>query len=205
MGVTQDILKAIERTIYDAYRCPVLRDTIVLEEAASDAKCKKVSFANAKAVLVYKFDQVVLDDQGKKIKEPFPFLAKENPIRSKCDFLIFHARENADGKEKLYVFVCNMKSELPGNAIRQFEAGFVLSEFLLQTAIRCLNSWSSNQSGRQQLDYKALIKENLLEWRPISIAMKKFPVLKGGNKPHPQMKTKHIDCNESYNFMTLLT
>ena len=190
--MTHDILAAIERTIFPGYRCPVVRDSIVLEENAKDAICKKVTFLDAQNVLVYKFDQVVDDPDGKPIKEAFLFLSKEDRVRSKCDYLIFHARENAKGQPKLYVFVCNLKSGTAGNLIDQFHSGSILGESLVQTAIRCLNAWSSSKKGFDALDFKALVKEKMIEIKGVAIGTKRLPIQKGYNLPGPQNTMKQL-------------
>lgn len=202
--MNQDILVAIERTVFAAYQCPVIRDSIVLEETGTDAKCKKVTFTGAQNVLVYKFDQEIIDGDGKPIKEPFPFLSKGS-ARSKCDFLIFHARENSKGHPKMYVFVCNLKSDKTGNLIDQFNSGAILGEFLIQTAIRCLNSWSSDKKGIEALDFKTLLKEKSIEVKRIAIGTKRYPIQKGYNVPAPTNNVKQLNCNEVHNFMALLS
>jgi hypothetical protein len=202
--MTQDILAAIEKTIFPGYRCPLVRDSIVLVEESKDAVCKKVTFLEAVNVLVYKFDQLIDDADGKPIKEPFLFLSKESPIRSKCDYLIFHARENSKGQPKLYIFVCNLKSDQAGNLIDQFNSGSIFGEFLVQTAIRCLNSWSSSKKGFDALDYRMLLKEKMIEVKGVAIGTKKYPIQKGYNVPGPQSTMKQLNCNEVHNFMTLL-
>lgn len=203
--MTQEILSAIEKTIFHGYRCPVVRDSIVLEETSKDAICKKVTFLKAQNVLVYKFDQEVEDGEGRPIKEPFLFLSNEPQVRSKCDYLIFHARENSRGEPKLYIFVCNLKSDKAGNLIDQFNSGSIFGEFLVQTAIRCLNSWNSSKKGYETLDFKELLKEKVIEVKRVAIGTKKYPIQKGYNVPTPTNIVKQLRFNEIHNFMTLLS
>lgn len=201
--MTVEILSAIESVVYAGYQCPVVRDSIVLEEPqAKLGQCQSVTFINAKDVLVYKFDQTVEDEQGKKIKEPFPFLDKKKPTRSKCDFLIFHSRVLGSGAKRLYVFICNMKSDEPGNVLDQFNSGEILGDFLIQTAIRCLNYWKSNVPSIP-IDYRSSIRAKEIEYWRVSIANRKFPIQKGKTVPNSLNKAKHIECNKVHDFMEL--
>lgn len=201
--MTAEILSAIERVVYKGYRCPTVRDSIVLDEPqATLGQCQSVTFTNAKDVLVYKFDQMVDDEQGRKIREPFLFLSKEKPARSKCDFLIFHTRLLGSGARRLYVFVCNMKSDEPGNSVDQFNSGEILSEFLVQTALRCLNFWNGGDTSGH-FDYCNALKTKDIEFRRVSIANRRFRIQKGNTLPKHKLNVRQVECNRIYDFIDL--
>lgn len=196
-----DYLAAIKRVILDGYFVPQTGTTVrLVEEANKSSGCQEVNFKNAENVIVFKFDQTVTSN-GKKIVEPFPFLSEESPARSKCDYILFHIRERR-GEVAIFVIVCNLKSGKQGNMLDQLHSGTILGEFILKTAIRCLNSWMENQKGFVPLEYSRLQKR--IVFREVAIATKKFPIRKGVTKPGLPIQRIQLECGKTHEFNKLI-
>ncbi len=127
------------------------------------------------------------------------FLSATTPIRSLCDYLIFYKHTTQQSGEKLYVVICNMKSGNSSNMEEQMKSGTILSEFILQTAIRCHNSWNSQTKTYIELDYNKFVKDFVI-FKEIAI-YSKLPPVKGNSKPqkNPTKRSKLI-CDKTYQF-----
>jgi hypothetical protein len=196
-----ELLKSIEKVVFERYNCAVKNNRIELAETHPDAACKNLTIKDAIDVLVYKFDRSIKDFEGNVIKEPFPFLSAESPVRSKCDYIIFHARKDHKGREKLYVLICNMKSKQKSNMQDQLKSGRILSEFILNTSIRCQDQWKSNQSGYVPMSSNEL--KSIVEWKEIAITTA-TPFSKGKSKIRGGNKSQMIECNKTYPLESLL-
>lgn len=119
--------------------------TFKLKEPANIHGCKEViiktKFPNA---LVYKADVTRQNADGHNI-DNFPFFENGNPKRI-CDYIIFYERDNT-----LYVFACELKSNNTDGSKNQLYAGLVLSNYFVNTAIRC------NKTIQQKIKYKAIL------------------------------------------------
>jgi hypothetical protein len=199
-----EVLQSIQKTIYAPYGRKVKNNVLVLTEDDPQATCTKITFNAAFDVLAYKFDQVVRDGLNNDIREAFPFLAENSPLRYKCDYLLFHARRSSKGKPKLHVFICNMKSGNRGTMDEQLRAGRILAEFLLQTSLRCHNSWHSNTSGYQRMEYEEFRRE-YVEFREVAIANKRFAEQKNASKLHDGNKRRLLECEREYELNFLMS
>ncbi len=101
-----------------------------LLEESEDAKCKEAIFEYTSGeCLAYKFDK---RDSNHRMIEIFPFFANVTNVKKMCDYLIFY--ENAKGK--LFVILCNLKSDLAGTNAEQIKAAELFADFICNTARR---------------------------------------------------------------------
>jgi hypothetical protein len=194
----QRLLDSIKKTVYNKYLHSTAQK-IVLTETHPDANCRVISFNKTGNALVYKFDKAVKDNHNNVLNEPLLIFEETSPIRSKCDYIIFYKYFNNKKKEEvLYVLICNMKSGTKGNMEDQMKSGNILSDFILQTSIRCQNSWNSTTKNYIELEYSTLKNENIV-FKEVAI-YHKLPIEKGGSKPQRnQSKRRNLECNKEYN------
>lgn len=152
------LLTRIQKTIIPQYQHKLNKKEqtggmFILTETDPSAKCKEARFTRSiPNLLVYKFDQKVKDPDGKIIDEPLAFFQKGKE-RAKCDYFIFYPFTK--GKEiKLFVFVCNLKSNTTGNNKDQLLAGEDLGNYLVTTAIRCFNAENEGTAYKLRKDVK---------------------------------------------------
>lgn len=195
----QELLKSIEKTIFAPYQYKVNGNQIILTEDNPGAKCKQVTFQTTGKSLVYKFDRVVNNIDNHPIREPFIFLNPTPPLRSKCDYLIFYTHTTKKGGEKLYVLVCNMKSDESGNMEDQLYSGYILADFLLQTAFRSHQSWHSSDAEKKYKGDFSQFKDKFVVYKEIAISSK-YPINKGTSKVNakPIEKRHKLPCGKIY-------
>ncbi len=157
MPATKNILEAIKATVLSDYeetshRWDKTQNMITLTEDGRNATCGEVKLQITDEILVYKFDKKVRDPESKEISHPLLFLEPTPPIRSTCDYLLFYLKKTRKN-EKLYVIVCNLKSETKGNMEEQMAAGAILAEFITKTAFRCHNNWNSSTTNKLKEDF----------------------------------------------------
>lgn len=205
----ENVIDAIQKIVYNPYEDAkrVNKDKLVLIETHEDAKCKEITLQLTKGrkILVYKFDQVVRDENNKDIKDPLVLFEALPPIRSKCDYIVFY-HHITKKNEMLCVAICNMKSEKKNNMEDQMLAGKDLSEYILKTAIRCLNSWNSNTEDYENIDYDSF-KKDYVKFKEIGIYSKipSSEIQKGTTKPKKRdNKRKNIECNKEYDFEIII-
>lgn len=201
---TENILDAIKATVLSKYEEPISllnknQKIITLTESHPDAECTEIDFEITSDILVYKFDKKVRDEQGKEIQHPLLFLEKDKPIRTTCDYILFYLKKTKKGS-KLYVIICNMKSEGKGNMEQQLLSGNILAEFITKTAFRCHNNWNSETTNKLTEDCSVC---ELPIYSKLTSAIKSS---KGNLKPHKNFnKRKPLECNELYNLDTILS
>ncbi len=198
-----EVLQSIQKTIYAPYGRKVKDNLLVLTEDQSKT-CRWIHFRDAHDVLAYKFDQEVRDSNGNDVREPLIFLSDESPSRSKCDYVLFHARQSSKGQLKLHVFICNMKSGNAANMDEQLRAGRDFAEYLLQTSIRCHNAWNENKAGYRRMNYDEFRRE-YVEFREVAIANKRFSEQKNASKVRNGNKRKLLECEREYELNFLLS
>ena len=194
MPPTNTILEAIKATVLSGYeyKCDKTQNIITLTEDHQYATCREVKLQITDEILVYKFDKKVRDQESKEISHPLLFLEPTPPIRSTCDYLLFYLKKTRKN-EKLYVIICNLKSETKGNMEEQMAAGAVLAEFITKTAFRCHNNWNSSTNNKLQEDFS--IKE-LAFYAEIP---KSVSIQKGTSKPQKNSpKRVNKRCGETH-------
>ena len=124
-------VKDLYSKIYDVLD-PKLRhdsDTILTEEGA-DATCREVRLKKSGMVKIFKFDQ-----KPSNASELLPFfLNTSDGHKQMCDYVLFYPY-----KEKLVVYICNLKSKKLDNSARQIKNGFVFSKYVIEMASLCLD------------------------------------------------------------------
>jgi hypothetical protein len=123
-----NLLQKLEEIIKQAFKVAQVGGTLQLEEP--EAKGYPVTILKKKGtILAYNFD---VKDSNATI---FPiFDARVPNLTTIADYIVFYPKN-----EKLFVFICNLKSKQRGNASKQAEASWLLSEYIVKTAERLLN------------------------------------------------------------------
>jgi hypothetical protein len=82
--------------------------------------------------------------------------------------LVFYPYEK-DSVTKLFIFICNLKSNNRGNSEDQLNSGKILGSFLAENAIRCYNLENQSISGFIKTDEKYIkyIKILFSDCRPL--------------------------------------
>lgn len=120
---SSDLFSKINEIIHSDY---IHSPPKILTESAKGAKCNKVQLEYSGRILTYKFDAPT----GKNLT---PFFNMGN-AGAMSDYLIFCLKGS-----NIHVFICNLKSNNPGNTVDQVQAGFAFAQFLITTAARCIN------------------------------------------------------------------
>lgn len=120
------ILQRIEEIIFSGYKEKVSGNIFELKENNKKAKCKKAIFRKNEQALIYKFDEAIVG-----IDNIFPFLNNVECAKAMCDYIIFYHK-----RDKLFVFLCNLKSGNKHNCADQWEAGKIFCDFILKTLSR---------------------------------------------------------------------
>lgn len=121
----------------------VQRGPIRLEETAPDSTCKAITLHKSGQALVLKPDQ----SAGGICSRPGCALTLSAPDRLfplfrldvaglsvMCDYILF-CQETAEDDSRLFVLLCELKSENVGGSRRQLENGRLLADYILATAI----------------------------------------------------------------------
>jgi hypothetical protein len=119
------MLKYIEQVIFEGYREKTSTAGCLLKESNPEAKCKKAKLAYTGEILAYKFDKKVTRNK-KSIKDLFPMLNDLPNLKKMCDFIVFYERNN-----KLFVILCNLKSNNADSSSQQMKVGELLAEFIV--------------------------------------------------------------------------
>jgi hypothetical protein len=173
---------------------------ITLTEDSTNAKCREIKFEiENKDILIFKFDKIVKDKYNNKIETIFPFLNEVKPIRSMCDYIVFYLTKSKKGNEKLYCIICNLKSEDKSNMEQQIKSGKIISEFIINTAIRCYNNWNSQiEKSKKFPEDKEIVIIKQIE------VYSKKPIYKGQtnvklNNRNYEHNPIILECNNQYN------
>ena len=97
-------------------------DTKKLIETEINAKCKEVRIKFIGSLSIYKFDN----------SNVFPFFSNGEQ-NSLCDYFIFYPRDT-----KLYVYLCNLKSDNNSNTHIQVHSGHIFGKFIVENACKIL-------------------------------------------------------------------
>ena len=172
------ILQRIEEIIFSGYKENISGNIFELKEDNKLAKCRKAIIKKTQEVLVYKFDKTPKDKNGKKIEEKFPFLNSLEGIKSMADYILFYVK-----KERLFIIICNLKSEHESNSNNQIKAAESFANFLVETAKR---------------KYAQDLGDVKPEFIPVLYTSKSLD--KGTLKPKkvPKKKKRYFVSNDSY-------
>ena len=123
-----DILKKIDEIIKRDFKVSAKGNAYRLEENSAQNYPVTTIKKHGK-MLMYSFDT---EDSNEAV---FPiFNASEPRLTLIADYLVFYPKNDT-----LFVFVCNLKSTQTGNANKQAEASWQLSEYIVKTAQRMLD------------------------------------------------------------------
>lgn len=194
---TTDILASIKKTVLSYYEYKESEfllhkgkktNIITLTEDDKKAKCREIKFEITGEILIYKFDK---QDKQAKEKHPLSFLEAEAPLRSLVDYIIFYHKDTNKGNKKLYVIICNLKSEKAGNMDDQMLSGSILADFICKTAVRCHNSWNNSINNNNKISLENL---NIIS-KEIAV-YSKIPSQEGKSKPQKNLSPRTIlKCN----------
>ncbi|MCC7429757.1 hypothetical protein IT568_02820 [bacterium] len=126
--MTNKFLQQLSKLIVQDYEHKLTeqeQELFSLPEKSEAATCKTAKFKKAKEqeILIYKFDE----NQDK-----FPFFKDLEKAKSMCDYILFYAK----GENKIFVFICNLKSKNTNNNSEQMRAGEIFADFLSKTVKR---------------------------------------------------------------------
>ncbi len=167
------IIKKLEEIIISQYQSAEFR----LKEASPESKCKPIRLKKTGKMLVLKFD-------GTLDLLPF-FNSSIADVKKMCDYIVIYP---VKGKNKLFVFLCELKSGNIGDAGEQVRAGRHFAEYLISTALRLTGYHAYD------IQYRALIFSTKIPAKggtnPKSLPYEEYqyPVL--------NLKYKHLPCNQ---------
>jgi hypothetical protein len=131
------LLKQLRELLHERYRAFPAHGIYAITELQIDHYPLTPLKAH-KQLLVYKFDQ--------KGVELFPFFTHLAGARQVSDYLFFHICKN-----KLFVFMCELKSRRPKTGKTQVEASHLLAQYFIEMALRL------SKEPLPQIEYRALI------------------------------------------------
>ena len=155
---------------------------IILEETERDSTTKKITIKKTGRLYQTKFDEHIKD-----APDLFPYFTTEEGVRKISDYLLFYLKNN-----KLYIFVCELKSKKAKGSGKQIEAAYIFAQFLVNTLSRMQN-----------------FKEIKAEYRGLLFSPK--GAKKGNSKvknpyleyPNSKLKYRHLKDGDIYNLDTL--
>jgi hypothetical protein len=137
-----NLLKKLEEIIKQKYKVAQVGGALRLEEPQEKGYPSTVLKKNG-AVLAYNFD---VKDSNNAV---FPIFESTMPsLTSIADYVVFYPHND----EKLFVFVCNLKSKNSTNASAQAQAGWLFSEYIVKTVERLLKF-----PDNMHVEYRSLI------------------------------------------------
>ncbi len=123
-----NLLQKLEETIKQEFKVAQIGGTLQLEEPEAKGYPVTILKKNG-AILAYNFD---VKDSNKSI---FPIFDASIPnLTTIADYIVFYPKNDT-----LFVFICNLKSKQRGNASKQANASWLLSEYIVKTVWRLLN------------------------------------------------------------------
>lgn len=138
----QAILKKIEEIINRNFQVHPQGNRFLLEEPKTSGYPSTLLKKNG-SILIYQFD---IENSNDSV---FPiFDAKVPHVSTIADYIIFYPFKD----EKLFVFICNLKSNNTTGASAQAQAGWHISEYIMRTVER-LFSYPKNIN----IEYRSLI------------------------------------------------
>lgn len=143
MATPEDVLIKLTDIIVNPYQYSIRRGNFILTEGDTQSKCKQVELKKRGKILVLKFDQV-LD----KTLDILPFFKNIEDVKKICDYIIIYPFKDTD---KLFVFICELKSTNTNKAGMQVHAGFHFAQYLINTALRLI------RDKKCDIQYRALI------------------------------------------------
>lgn len=165
------LFNTLNTLIFQGYKENITTNSFTLKESSKSAKCKEAKFIKTKRILVYKFDK----KPKKHPEDKFPFLNDLPKVKSMCDFILFYEVE----ENRIFVILCNLKSDQAGNSNDQISAGRIFATFLTETAKRY----------NQITDIKVELKEILFASKVL---------YKGTTSRPPKKKTKQFVSNQAF-------
>jgi hypothetical protein len=137
------ILQTIEEIIKRDFALPAVGGAYILEEK-NEPSLPKTTIKQKNKMLLYSFD---LEDSNQSV---FPIFNASYPnLTAISDHVIFYQKE-----DKLFVFICNLKSAVKGNASKQAEATYLFTEYIVKTTERVLNFQKINVEYRSIVFWK---------------------------------------------------
>ncbi len=128
--------------------------------------------------------QAKFDKQKQNSIEIFPYFTNKKGLRKVSDYILFYLTNN-----KLYIFICELKSKNTTGSKYQIEAGFVLAQFLINTAIRM------QDFPKIEIEYRAL----LFSHKGIVKGTAKVKKIKYDIYSSSNLKWIHLKDGEDYN------
>ena len=175
---SEEVLKTLSNIIIPRHLYSIQGGHFRLIEESPGATCKEVQFKKTGKILILKFDQIF----GEARYDILPFYREQRNVKRICDYIVIYPQKDTN---RLFVFVCELKSSNVGNAGEQARAGFHLAEYLVHTALRLL------RYQRCDIEYRALIFSTRIHPRggtnAASLAYEQYPVI--------DLKFKHLPCN----------
>jgi len=147
---------------------------LILKKSETESACQEVHIKKTGKILVLKFDK-------QEFSQPFFVKGKKAlpNLNKMCDYILIYPK-SLISQERLFVFLCELKSIDTKRADQQVKAGFHLAEYIIKTGLRLTNYPPYN------IQYRALIFSK--------------KVLKGTTKPEnyknygPTLKYKLVQC-----------
>lgn len=135
-----DFLQQISTTISREYG-QFSKATVFLTETDPGSTTKDTRIKKTGPLFLAKFDKKRQNDV-----DIFPYFSNEKGVRKISDYLLFYK-----SNKKFYVFICELKSQRAKGSLKQVEASYVLSQFLVNTVSRMM--------GFKDIDieYRALV------------------------------------------------
>ena len=135
-----DILKQISNVINSDFG-EFCGGNVKLIETAPESTTKDIQIKKIGPLYQAKFDK-----KRQKEADIFPYFNREKGVRKVSDYILFYK-----SKDKLFVFICELKSKNTKGSGKQIEASYVLAQFLINTVRRMLNFKDIN------IEYRALL------------------------------------------------
>jgi len=163
------IIKKLKEIIISPYQSA----EFILKEASPESKCKPIRLKKTGKMLVLKFDGTL---------DLLPFLNSSiADVKKMCDYIVIYP---VKGKNKLFVFLCELKSGHISDAGEQVRAGRHFAEYLISTALRLIGYRAYD------IQYRALIfsTKTAKDTKPKTSPYEEYPML--------NLKYKHLPCNQ---------
>ena len=177
-NLAEELLIKLTDIIVPEYLYSVKTGDFILTEESSQSKCKHVQLKKTGKMLVLKFDQVF--GTGHDV---LPFFKSIEDVKKICDYIIIYPIKDTD---KLFVFICELKSNSTKKAGKQVRAGFYFAQYLISTTLRLLGY------KKYDIHYRALI----FSTNPLVKGTTSSKSLAYNEFPAPDLKFKHLPCNQ---------
>lgn len=187
------LLQAIGEVLRPEVLCS---GTIVLREDDPGSSCRPVTLRRNGPAVVLKADNPEAAGAGRSVGDwLFPLFRTNEPgIACMCDYIVFYQQPRPPGH--LFVFLCELKSGVPGGALRQVANGRVLADHVIAMARHHRDVYEAPRIAYRGLIFSTNMKAAKGTMKPTSPPYRPAPRM-------PEITFAHFACGTTHHLELL--